>query len=91
MLRSRATLLALSMNSLLCPPGLGASPAESPKLEGTAWTLETLGGDPVPASRPPTLRFEAGRALGHDGCNQFAAGYTSEAQHSRSVCWARRP
>jgi heat shock protein HslJ len=43
-----------------------------PKLTGTQWTLEDLGGKPVIASSRATLTFpEDGRAAGNGSCNRF--------------------
>lgn len=46
-----------------------------PSLDGTAWVLASLGGQPAgePAA---TLRFEGGKAQGGDGCNRYTVPYT---------------
>jgi len=48
---------------------------KQPPLDGSAWTLQALPGSTsaLTPDNPPTLRFEAGRALGSDGCNRFSA------------------
>jgi heat shock protein HslJ len=47
-----------------------------PPLDDTAWVLATLPGMTTPPVATPTLRFEAGRVQGSDGCNRFGAPYT---------------
>ncbi|HAB14929.1 MAG TPA: META domain-containing protein [Verrucomicrobiota bacterium] len=50
---------------------------ESPSVEGTAWVLSSLPGrSPVPGATP-TVRFEAGRVTGSDGCNRFSLPFTA--------------
>lgn len=55
--------------------------APVPALQDTAWALATLPGVPTPLAATPTLRFEAGRVQGSDGCNRYGAPYT--AAHGR--------
>lgn len=47
-----------------------------PALQDTAWVLATLPGMATPPAATPTLRFEAGRVQGSDGCNRYGAPYT---------------
>ena len=51
---------------------LAATPTPS-LLEGTAWVLERLGQSQPVGGTVVTLRFEAGRVAGSDGCNRFGA------------------
>jgi heat shock protein HslJ len=56
----------------------GAAPAGPPRaLDGTAWTLAWVPGFELPAQPPATLRFEAGRAVGSDGCNRYSTTFTT--------------
>lgn len=66
-----AVLIAVSSLGCASMP----SSADPPALEDTAWVLAELPGQPLAAGRTATLRFEAGRALGHDGCNHYSAPY----------------
>jgi len=45
-------------------------------LQDTAWVLAMLPGIATPQAARPTLRFEAGRVQGSDGCNRYGAPYT---------------
>ena len=47
-------------------------------LNGTAWTLASLPGHAPLPEHPATLRFDAGRLSGSDGCNRFTAPYAAE-------------
>ena len=47
-----------------------------PPLQDTAWVLAMLPGMATPQAAAPTLRFEAGRVQGSDGCNRYGAPYT---------------
>jgi len=47
-----------------------------PALNDTAWVLAALPGVATPHAATPTLRFEAGRVNGSDGCNRYGAPYT---------------
>ena len=68
------TLLAL-LPSAPQAAALAASPSPS-RLEGTAWVLERLGERQPVGGTTITLRFEAGRVAGSDGCNRFGAPVT---------------
>jgi heat shock protein HslJ len=48
-----------------------------PSLDGTAWVLTDLPGRMLLPGQPATLQFQAGKAMGSDGCNRYAAPYTS--------------
>jgi len=55
-----------------------AGPADTPSLDGTAWILKSLGGKTPAASATGTLRFDAGRVQGTDGCNRYSAPVTTQ-------------
>jgi heat shock protein HslJ len=67
-MRNAAMLLATMTGG--CAPMVAS--AETPPLEGTAWTLSSLPGHDLGSSSAPTLRFEDGRASGSDGCNRYS-------------------
>ncbi|MEA5443673.1 META domain-containing protein [Cyanobium gracile] len=73
-LRPLLALLAL-LPAAPQPAVLAAPPSPSP-LEGTAWVLERLGQRQPQNGTSLTLRFEAGRVAGSDGCNRFGAPVT---------------
>ena len=80
MFHSRATTAILLTASLAaCAPETTAmaTAADPATLDGTAWVLAALPGQAVAAGRFVTLRFESGRAQGHDGCNRFTTPYTA--------------
>lgn len=59
--------------------------ARAPALEGTRWTLQTLGGveaGPGAGDKPLDLRLDAEtrRASGFSGCNRFSGGYLRGAE-----------
>ena len=63
-----ATLLACAV-----PGGPGATP----RLVGTEWRLQDIGGTPALDNIPATLAFpEAGRVAGFSSCNRFFGTYT---------------
>ncbi|MCP9931590.1 META domain-containing protein [Cyanobium sp. AMD-g] len=79
-LRRHAGLPLLVALQALLPSGpqaaaLAATPSPS-RLEGTAWVLERLGQRQPQNGTTITLRFEAGRVAGSDGCNRFGAPVT---------------
>lgn len=53
-------------------PTIGAS-TDSPTLNGTAWTLTSLGGRTPPTGATATARFEGSRVQGTNGCNRYSA------------------
>ena len=53
-------------------PTIGIS-ADSRTLDGTAWTLTSLGGRILPAGATATARFDGGRVEGTNGCNRYSA------------------
>lgn len=48
-------------------------------LEGTSWTLESIGSTVAPGDRAPTLEFSGGKARGSAGCNSFQGDYSSSS------------
>ena len=56
---------------------LSPSNGPRPAIDATAWVLTTLPGMAVTPVDMPTLRFEAGRVQGSDGCNRYSAPYTA--------------
>jgi len=58
--------------------GCAAVPSpDAPPLEGTSWVLTELPGRTLRGDPPATLRFEGGKAGGHDGCNRYTLGFTT--------------
>lgn len=76
-LRLRLALAGIALAGLL--PACAAVPpaAEPPSLDNTAWVLSALPGRTLVPGATVTLRFEAGRASGSDGCNRYAVPYTA--------------
>lgn len=77
-LRYRLAVASIVLSGLL--PACAAMPpaADSPVLEGTAWVLSALSGRTLAAGTTVTLRFDAGRASGSDGCNRYSSPYTAK-------------
>ncbi|MEJ6004602.1 META domain-containing protein [Paucibacter sp. AS339] len=67
-------LLTLSFQG--CSAVSPAKPELPPALEGSAWVQSAGAGSPAPHGA--TIRFEAGRVVGSDGCNRFSAPYKSQ-------------
>jgi heat shock protein HslJ len=77
-----AVLLASCSATAPSPKDSTSAPppaAIAPGLDGTAWTLSWVPDFELPAEPLATLRFEAGRATGSDGCNRYTASYTESA------------
>ena len=51
--------------------------ANAADLDGTKWTLATLGGRPPVARSSITLEFEGRRLQGSDGCNRYSGPYSA--------------
>jgi heat shock protein HslJ len=51
-------------------------PANDP-LNGTRWSLVSIGGSPVLASESTSMQFEKGRLTGSDGCNRYTTTYNA--------------
>jgi heat shock protein HslJ len=66
------TGLVVSLFAASGGPTIGAS-ADSPPLDGTAWTLTSLGGRTPPTGTTATARFEGSRVQGTNGCNRYSA------------------
>ena len=49
--------------------------SSQPNLEGTAWELTQLQGQPVTAGKIPTLAFRDGQVSGNASCNSFSGPY----------------
>lgn len=77
--RSLGNLAASTVLGPLLMACTALSPIKGPRpaIDATAWVLTTLPGMAVPPVDMPTLRFEAGRAQGSDGCNRYSAAYTA--------------
>ena len=59
--------------------GEDAAGAAGADLEGTSWTLDTLGGQPPVSDGVPTLEFAAdGTVSGSTGCNRYAGTYEAD-------------
>jgi heat shock protein HslJ len=76
------TLLALTVSAATI------AQAATPALPtGSTWTLTRAGSLKAPTAverkSAPTLRFDAGRALGQGGCNNFSAPYTLRGNELR--------
>lgn len=63
---------------LLAAAGCVAA-SDPPSLKGTGWVLSGLPGRTLVPEATATIRFEADRAHGTDGCNRFSAGVTTTA------------
>lgn len=76
-----ATSLAVAVLSSACT---AVSPvAETPSLEGSAWVLSALPDRQLEPGTIVTLRFDAGRAGGVDGCNRYVTSYTADGANLR--------
>ncbi len=53
------------------------APTVATSLDGSAWTMAMPLGAGSSAKTVPTMRLEAGRISGSDGCNRFSGPYTS--------------
>lgn len=62
--------------SLLASPFDAVAMSQASPLDGTAWIVISLAGQPV-SGTGATMRFEGGRATGSDGCNRFSTTYTA--------------
>ena len=76
-IRSLVGSLVLAPALIACTAMPLAPGAPPPTLNDTTWTLATLTGLTLPAAAAPTLRFEAGRVQGSDGCNRYGGPFTA--------------
>jgi heat shock protein HslJ len=75
MIRTMRGMLAVAVTCLL---GVGLLRGNQPAaLNDTAWVLAALPGRTLVTGVTATLRFEAARATGSDGCNRFTMTYTA--------------
>lgn len=56
----------------------GPTDAAGASLAGSAWLLETLGGQPPAPDTQITLGFEADSFAGSDGCNRYRGSYRTD-------------
>jgi heat shock protein HslJ len=75
---SRVRTMAVLLGAALGACSSVQQNAEPPSLDGTAWVLSDLPGRTLLAGQPATLQFQAGKAMGADGCNRYTAPYTSK-------------
>jgi heat shock protein HslJ len=78
-----AALLCLAGSLFASGCAMTGSAANPPSLDGTAWVLAAASGAARPAGDSPTLRFDAGRAAGSDGCNRYTIGYSAQGDSLR--------
>ena len=76
-LRPRLAIASITLSTLLSACAAVSPAADAPSLDGTAWVLSALTGRSLLRGSSVTLRFEAGRAEGTDGCNRYTAPYAS--------------
>ena len=70
----RGTLFAGLVTAALLSACATTQPVvEALPLNGTAWVLDSLGGEAPLSGHVPTLGFEGSRAAGSDGCNRYLA------------------
>jgi heat shock protein HslJ len=70
------TLLCIALVFSACAP----LTRTSDPLEGSNWTLESLGPTNALESNKPTLRFSEGLVRGSAGCNSFQGDYSITGQ-----------
>jgi len=70
---TRYLLAGLLMAALVSACTAGQPMVEVRPLNGTAWVLDSLGGEAPLPGHAATLRFEGSRAAGSDGCNRYMA------------------
>jgi heat shock protein HslJ len=70
-------LFVLTLVLTLALTACGAS-AKAPELNGTAWNLLAINGQPVVENSNSTLVFEAESAGGNGSCNSFGGEYQSK-------------
>jgi len=75
--RPGLAIASVVLAGLLSACAAMSSNTDAPSLEGTAWMLATLPGRTLLPGSSISLRFEAGRASGTDGCNRYTVPYTA--------------
>jgi heat shock protein HslJ len=69
----------LALVAIGCSDDDGGGDGDAVDLGGTAWTLDTLGGEPPVADGVPTLEFGTdGTVSGTTGCNQYGGSYEAD-------------
>lgn len=76
-LHRRPAVASVALCGLLSACAAVSPVAEDPDLEGTAWVLSALAGRELMAGTTVTLRFDADRASGTDGCNRYSRPYSA--------------
>lgn len=75
-MKTQLMIFCILLAGLLTACGGSASQGS---LEGTAWVLEQIDGQPLVENTLPTLSFGAdGQASGHGSCNGFGGSYETE-------------
>lgn len=77
-LRSRLAVASLALLGLLSACSSVTPAADVPPLDGTAWVLASVPGHELVPGSIVTLRFDAGRATGVDGCNRYVTTYSTD-------------
>lgn len=73
----RLAVASLAASMLVAGCTAMPSSADAPELNGTAWVLGSLSGQPPAPGSSVTMRFEGGRVQGTDGCNRYMTTYTA--------------
>lgn len=76
-MKTHKTFFVFTLALALALTACGAS-AKAPELNGTAWNLLAINGQPVLEDSNPTLVFEAESAGGNGSCNNFGGEYRSK-------------
>lgn len=74
---ARRAVAGIALAGLLSACAAVSPATDTPRLEGTAWVLSALSGHTLVDGTAVTLRFEAGRATGTDGCNRYALSWAA--------------
>lgn len=75
--RFRLAIASIVLAGLLSACAAMPATTDAPSLDGTAWVLSALPGRELLPFGSVTLRFEAGRASGTDGCNRYTVPYAA--------------
>lgn len=60
---------------VLQPPAGSSSAGSAAALDGTSWTLDSMGDQPVAGGATITAEFAGGQLGGSSGCNSYSASY----------------